>query len=333
MMQIECFKEYLKDKGLDSEKIENSLSILKEFKNFLLKFNKSIKKIKYNDLHNFSAFLIENRINSYENYLSLLRYGYYTNNKELIIASMELLDGSEMIDNFSKMLIEEFGKEVRNEIFEDKEEPPLGLHPKKKPEITKKLVKRFITKFGEEKSSEFFAIGLRDKYIESYKKPRERFLETSNIDIFLDQKRQKFLETLESHLKDKSLFFTQEINSDCIDYVKNDPTIESGVRDGKVVIITKIPYMTIPYLNSSDEKEKRYSFCHNPWIREALLEEDKPISPIFCNCSGAYYKNYWEAVLDHHPLKVELLESVIKGDNVCRFALHLPQEIVDKTQK
>ena len=184
-MQIQGFKEYLQDKDLDSKIIENSLSTLKEFKNFLIKLNKSITKIKYDDLHNFSAFLIENGLNSYENYVSLLRYGYFSNNKELIIASMELLDGSEMINNFERMLIEEFGKEVRNEIFEDKEVPPLGLHPKKKPEITKKLVRRFIMKFGEEISSEFFAIGLRDKYTESYKKPRERFLETNNIDILL----------------------------------------------------------------------------------------------------------------------------------------------------
>jgi hypothetical protein len=332
-MQIEAFKEYLQDKNLALEKIENSLKILNEFKNFLIEFNKSVEKVKYDDLHNFSAFLIENGTNTFENYLSLLRYGHFTNNKELIIASMELLDGREMIDNFSRRLIEEFSEEVRNEIFENELVPPLGLYPKKKPEITKKLVKRFIAKFGEEKSREFFAIGLRDKYTESYKKPRDTFLETNNIDIFLDQNRRKFLKTLESHLKDKSLFFTQEINSDALDYVKNDPTIESGVRDGNIVIITKIPYMTIPYLCSSNKKEKRYYFCHNPWIREALLEEDRPISPIFCNCSGGYYKNYWEAVLNHHPLKVELLESVIKGDNVCRFALHLPQEIVNMTQK
>ncbi|MFX0087720.1 MAG: hypothetical protein ACFFAU_18865 [Candidatus Hodarchaeota archaeon] len=332
-MQIEAFKEYLQDKNLASENIENSIQVLNEFKNFLQKVNKSSEKIKYDDLHKFSAFLIENGKNTFENYLSLLRYGHFTKNKELIIASMELLDGREMIDNFSRRLVEEFSEEVRNEIFDNELVPPLGLHPKKKPEITKKLVKRFIAKFGEEKSREFFAIGLRDKYTESYKKQRETFLETNNIDIFLDQKRRKFLKTLESHLKDKSLFFTQEINSDVIDYVKNDPTIESGVRDGNVVIITKIPYMTIPYLNSSNKKEKRYYFCHNPWIREALFEENRPISPIFCNCSGGYYRNYWEAVLNHHPLKVELLESVIKGDNVCRFALHLPQEIVNMTQK
>ncbi|MHA2095390.1 MAG: hypothetical protein ACW98F_12245 [Candidatus Hodarchaeales archaeon] len=328
-MKSEEFKEFLQKKSNNIEYIENSLIFIQEFGEFLSKSGKTIEKTETEDLHNFSNVLIQKGENSYDNYVSLLHYGYFTKTKNLIIASLELLDGREMISNFSTMLRETFGEKIRNEIFEGVEIPPLGLHPKKKPMVTKKLVKRLIMKFGEEPCAEFFALGLRDKYTESYKKPREKFLETKNIDKFLCNKRQKFHKTLESYLEDKGLFYTQEVSRQSIEYVKNDPTIESGVREGKLVIITKIPYLTIPYLNSSSEKEKRYYFCHNPWIREALLEEDQPIHPIFCNCSGGYYKNYWEAVLNTQPVKVELLESVIKGDKVCRFALHLPQEIAN----
>jgi hypothetical protein len=49
---------------------------------------------------------------------------------------MELIDGSEVLDNFSRRLIEEFGQEARNEIYGDIEGPPLGLHPSKRPAIT-----------------------------------------------------------------------------------------------------------------------------------------------------------------------------------------------------
>jgi hypothetical protein len=63
-----------------------------------------------------------------------------------------------------------------------------------------------------------------------------------------------------------------------------------------------------------------------------LKDEDQPIDPIFCNCSGGYYKNYWEAVFDQ-PVKVELLESVLMGDQVCKFALHLPPEIIEIAER
>ena len=108
---------------------------------------------------------------------------------------------------------------------------------------------------------------------------------------------------------------------------------EAGIRDGNQVIMTKIPYMTKQYLKAIDEQEKRYYYCHCPWVRESLLNENPTtIDPVFCNCSGGYYKNFWEAVLDQ-PVKVELLESVLKGDSVCKFALHLPSDIVEATTK
>ncbi|MHA2233559.1 MAG: hypothetical protein ACXAB4_13840, partial [Candidatus Hodarchaeales archaeon] len=296
---------------------------------FLAKTENSAETATYDDLHSFSAHLIENSNNSYENYVALLRFGYFRKNNPLIIASMELVDGSEMIANFSQRLIEEYGENVRNEIFDNSPVPPLGLHPKKKPEITKKLVNRLLAKVGREKAKEFLAIGLRDKYTESYKQARKTFLQTANIDDFLKIIYQELLKTLDQHLQEKTLFFTQAVDESVIAHVQNDPTIEGGIREGNQVVITKIPYMTKQYLETTKEREKRYYFCHCPWVREALLEEDQPIDPIFCHMSGGYYKNYWEAVLDH-PVKVELLESVIKGDTVCKFALQLPPEFIPK---
>ncbi|MFX1512172.1 MAG: hypothetical protein ACFFCQ_06270 [Promethearchaeota archaeon] len=327
-MELESFKEYLQERKLTTDNINAATKIITEFDDFLSKHEKSVEKATYDDLHNFSAHLIENKKNKYENYLFLLRFGYFKRNKQLIIASMELVDGREMIENFSTRLINEFGEKIRNEIFDGIDVPPLGLHPKKKAEITKILIERFLAKCDQKKCKEFLAEGLRDKYTESYERPREIFLETKNIDEFLNIRHQNLIKTLENHLQEESLFYTQEIDENVIEYVKSDQTIEAGVREGNKVIITKIPYMTKQYINETDKRKKSYYFCHNPWIREAILE-DRPTSPSFspiCHSSGGYYKNFWEAVLDQ-PVKVELLESVIKGDKVCKFALHLPQEI------
>lgn len=328
-MELSSFKEYLQEKKLDSEKIAAAVNLVRDFDDFLSTAEKSVDAATYDDLHSFSAHLIEDGKNSFDNYVALLRFGYFRKNTPLIIATMELVDGREMIANFSKRLIEEFGENVRNKIFGDSPVPPLGLHPKQKPEITKKLVERLLAKVGREKSKEFLAVGLRDKYTESYKQARETFLQTDNIDDFLKIKYQRLLKTLDQHLREKTLFFTQEVDENVMAYVQNDPTIEAGVREGNQVVITKIPYMTKPYLEATKEREKRYYFCHCPWVREALLEEDQPIDPIFCHMSGGYYKNYWEAVLEH-PVKVELLESVIRGDAVCKFALQLPPEFIPK---
>ena len=331
-MKLDSFKGFLQEQKLDQDKIASAVKIINEFDEFLSKSGKSVQNATYDDLHNFSAFLIENEKNLFDNYVALFRFGFYMKNNPLIIASMENIDGGEVIENFSKRLAEEFGEEVRNEVFDGIEIPPLGIHPKKRPEITKKLIDRFTSKVNHEKCSTFLANGLRDKYTESYKSSREKYLKAKNIDEFLEIKRQDFIDTLTKHRNEGTLFFTQEIDDSVVEYVKNQQGMtEAGVRKGNQVIITKIPYMAKQYLNETDEKKKRYYYCHCPWVREALLEEDQPIDPIFCNCSGGYYKNFWEAVLDQ-PVEVVLLESVLKGDEMCKFVLHLPQELVDRVE-
>ena len=330
-MELDSFVDYLHERELAPDQIKAVIKIINLFADFLPTQHKSIDQIEYEDLHNFSAYLITNSQNTFDNYVALLRFGYFKKNNQLIIATMELLDGREIIPNFSKKLIEEFGEQIRNEIFADMEVPPLGLHPKKKPEVTIKLMERFLKKIDQKKCIEFLEQGLRDKYPDSYTTPRATFLKIKNIDEFLKITHQNLINTLKTHQQDKALFYTKEVDDSVIEHVTNDQTIGAGVRDGNRVIITKIPYLTIPYLNESDDMKRRYYCCHNPWIREALLEEDH-ISPIICHNSAGYYKNFWEAVLDQ-PVKVELLESVIMGDNVCKFALHLTSETLDAIDK
>ncbi|MFW9965392.1 MAG: hypothetical protein ACFFCX_17600, partial [Candidatus Sifarchaeia archaeon] len=265
-----------------------------------------------------------------ENYAALYRFANFQKNNELIIATLEIIDGREMIENFYNRLNEEFGQQVRDEIFDGIGVPPLGICPESKPEITKKLVERFLAKFDEETAKAFFEIGLRNKYTQSYVAPCQLFSETENIDEFLKLRHQNLLTDLQNHMDEGTLFFTQEIDSEVISYVRDRPTIEGGIRDGNRVIITKIPYMAKQFIHATNDRMKRYYFCHNPWIRAALKEEDQPINPVFCGCSAGYFKNFWEAVLNQ-PVRVEVLKSVIKGNDVCEFALHLPPGLVEES--
>jgi hypothetical protein len=324
---LESFRGFLQKLDLDSERIETSVAFIREYNDFLSHKGKSLGNASYDDMYDFSDLLIENQRNTFDNYATLYRYGQFKKSNELIIASLEIIDGSEMIENFSNRLQDEFGEETRNEIFEGLGQPPLGIRPKTKADITKKLVDRFLAKFGHETCKAFFEVGLRDKYTDSYLAPKQLFKETGNIDEFLTKRRLDLLERLKNHHQDGTLFFTQEIDDDVISYVEARPTIEGGIRDGDRVVITKIPYMTKQFIHASDEKMQRYYFCHNPWIREALKEEDQPIDPIFCGCSAGYFKNFWEAVLGQ-PVRVEVLRSFINGDDICEFALHLPTNVI-----
>lgn len=326
-IDVEGFTQYLSEEiKLEKGVVEASIKHIQDFNAFLQKNGKNINTASYADFYDYSAYLISIGQNTIDTYLSVLRYAYFKKANGLYVAALEVLDGREVIENLSTRLIEEFGEEFRNEIFEGIEMPPLGLHPKKKPEYTKVLIQRFEEKLGTERCAQFLNKGLRYRYEEARKPDRELFLQCKNIDEFLERKHKNFVAELEECYNKGELFFTQEITKEVLELVKNDKSIEVGVREGDKIIIKKIPHMAKEYLKETDEHMKRYYYCHCPWMKQAFLESDKPVSPVFCNCSAGYYRAYWEIVLDQH-IQVEVVKSLLQGDSVCTFEVHLPKDI------
>ena len=74
----------------------------------------------------------------------------------------------------------------------------------------------------------------------------------------------------------------------------------------------------------TDPEKKRQVYCHCPRVRDAL-KTGVTISPAYCYCGAGFYKGIWEEILQA-PVEVEVLKSVLKGDQVCTIAIHLPRE-------
>ena len=98
----------------------------------------------------------------------------------------------------------------------------------------------------------------------------------------------------------------------------------AGVVQGNTIIATKIPKsgFLVDYLEEPDPEVRRRYYCHCPRIRE-VLESSETLSPTYCYCGAGYYKGIWEEILQK-PVEVEVLESVLKGDDVCKVAVRLP---------
>ena len=119
------------------------------------------------------------------------------------------------------------------------------------------------------------------------------------------------------------LFFAQEITPEVLAFVRSDPEMGGGRREGQVIYETKIPFLTSKYLAENDPVLRRYYYCHCPWTREAIRKQDVPIAKNFCYCSAGFHKKPWEIIFEQ-PIQVDVLESILKGDDRCRFAIHLP---------
>lgn len=101
----------------------------------------------------------------------------------------------------------------------------------------------------------------------------------------------------------------------------------AGVRQGDTIIATKIPKSSflVEYMQEPDPDVRRQYYCHCPRVREIVLGQGG-LSPTYCYCGAGYYQGIWEEILQQ-PVKVELLESVLQGDEVCKVAIHIGQKI------
>jgi hypothetical protein len=320
------FKDFLIKRKLDQETIHANIKMVKEFETFLKK--KSPRKNTRNaaslDLQSFVRHLIKNRMNTWDNLLALLRYARFLDNRKVEVALLELLDGSDVFENLSNTLKQSVGESKHKEIFEGIELPPLGTPSKDKPEVTKKFMERLESKLGEKACRELLSTGPHAGPKEEYLPERRKFLESKGIDDFLRKRHKEYVDELEKHMKEKTLYFTQEIDGEVLEYVRNTPTCQNGVRKGDTIHVTKIPYMAKEYLHEKDPKKKRYYYCHCPWVREAIISDVK-IPPSFCYCSAGFEKRPWDVIFDH-PVKADVVESVLKGDLICKFAVHIPKE-------
>jgi len=103
-----------------------------------------------------------------------------------------------------------------------------------------------------------------------------------------------------------------------IDYLHGKAFLNKPVRDGNIIYITKAPAFPEEYKEAKTQKEKRYYFCHCDYARAA----DSDLSPTYCYCGAGWCQRILEGILGR-PVKIEIVESVLQGGDVCKFAVHI----------
>jgi hypothetical protein len=327
-MDKEGFRQMLQTRKLSDEKIEASIALAERFELFL---RDSGRLPSGESALVFSELLMQEGQNTEDNYFALARYGRFMKNNDLYVAVLELLDGAEAQANLHRRVGEVFGQEVRDEVFAGIGVSPLGLPLSEKPRYMHPVVERLEDRIGEEECRRLLSAGLRDLPDEYYRGERRKYRKAKDIDEYLSKKHQAFVRRLKKCQRDGQLFFAQEITDAVVALVQSDPEIESGRREGNVVYVSKIPYMAKQYLVETDPVLKRYYACHCPWVREAIKSGVVRLAETFCYCSGGYHKKPWEVIF-RRALGVTVLESVLRGDSRCRFAIYLPQEAIPASE-
>ena len=101
-------------------------------------------------------------------------------------------------------------------------------------------------------------------------------------------------------------------------HTDKDQFFAKPYRKGNIVYSAKKACDSNKYQQANTQREKQLSYCHCPIVRETKGK----ISLTFCYCGSGWYKQIWEGILEK-PIRVETLKSILQGDDVCEFAIHI----------
>jgi len=147
---------------------------------------------------------------------------------------------------------------------------------------------------------------------------REQVEQGGGIDLAHQMLQDQFV----SFLRD-SLHLSERLSEEIVDQGWGS----AGIKSGNTIVATKIPKSgnLMEDLQETDPARRRYLYCHCPRVRDALLQGAGTLSPTYCYCGAGFYKGIWEEILQQ-PVEVEVLESVLQGDDRCRIRVHLPPD-------
>ena len=327
-MDKEGFRKYLQGRNASEDIIFQYFQTVERFDGFLKEMGKAGVNglTSSEDVLAFSALLIREKLNTFDNYLALVRYGQFLRNDRILVTAIELVDGAEVMENLYRRLADSVGEQKRDEVFDGIVLPPMGTPSAQKPRITQIVMERLQSLVDPGTCKDLLSPSLRDLDSESFLEDRKKYLECGTLVAYLVRKGQEFIAELEKFQTEGKLYYTQEITDEVIAFVRNSPLVAQGVREGNILYEVKIPYMTKEYLAETDDRMKRYYCCHCPWVRESIRGGDVNIPPLFCLCSAGFVKKPWEVIFDQ-PLKAEAVETVLKGDKWCKIAIYLPEGV------
>lgn len=221
------------------------------------------------------------------------------------------------MEKFRTYLDETVGEEIRDVVIQDGENLSAESSRLEVIEWTQQAMER-LDSLADERTSHSILSACACQYPKSNLQDiKAVYAATKDI----DRVHAMFQEQFESFLRN-TIHVSEEMLAEIVDRGLGS----AGIKQGNTIISTKIPKSgtLIEYMNETDPEIRRQIYCHCPRVRDAV-KDNLMISTIYCYCGAGFYKAIWEEILQQ-PVEVEVLESVLSGGDVCKIAIHLPDD-------
>jgi len=218
------------------------------------------------------------------------------------------------------------GDEKASRVLEGITFPPTGDPPEAYPAATERFVKSLVRELGAERAERVLTWNVHGIPVSAFAAEREKLAALGSVDAWLRDYHERQVVTLARHAADGTLWFEQKITPAVVEYVRQHPEVQGGVRDGDSIYVTKIPYDPDRYLKTTDPLEKRRLACHCPLAASSITGRGAQVPAAWCACSAGYTKFLFDVAFGQET-KAKVVSSVLAGDDVCRFAIVIPESV------
>ena len=321
-MNESVLHDFAKQHGLSAEQAADRIAAVRALEQWLITRDLSLETAAKPDIRAYLDELITLRQNTAERLRSLTRYFQLTGQNEIYLYFTSILGPEGVLESIAKQLADQQGSEKADAILDGLSYAPLGSDPAAYPPVTHAFMERLEHALPENAIRSALCGNNHQIPASAFQAEQEYYRNADSLEHYLVDRHKRQVATLQRYCDAGSVWFEQVITQEVVDYVAANQEILSAVCNDKTLYITKIPYSPAEYLAEQDPQKKRYYACHCPFVRDAIRKGEPKISDQWCYCSGGFAKYPYELLLNR-PLTVRLLQSVLRGDSVCRFAVDL----------
>lgn len=321
-MNTDSFVKMYRDRGYDDKQIDAAVKDLIEAEKFLKESDSTFEDCNVELIKKYIEYLINENKNSLDTVLAAARYFSIIKNNDVYIHFTKILGGLGVIENIIKRMEMYAGKEKTNEVMNGFRFPPLGTPLEDMPKFTSDLMERVKENLDEKMYQKILAGNNHGIPEEAMKMEKEFYENSASLDDYLKERHKRKVAELQSYCDSQTVWFEQIITQEVVDFVAENQEILSAKREGNKLYVTKIPYDVVNYLNELDITKKQYYACHCPFARESIIADSENVDGEWCYCSAGFAKFPFEIIFDK-GLDIELLESPLKGHDICRFEIDM----------
>ena len=323
-MQEALFREYCHQRRFDAATTDAAIQAVRDFERYLTATGSTFASVTPTQVGAYLQQLSQTGMAAEERLIALARYALVTRRNDLVVQLVHVAEAPGILPVLEARARRIVGDEAADTIFRGITFPAAGSPIDAYPPVVQEIIERMRTTLPDDKCHEVLAGNMHQIPEASFADMRERFQRNPDSDAFLADRHARLVQDLQDHMNQGKLWYEQEITPAVLQYVRDRPEIQSGVRHGNTIYVTKIPFDPQAYLDETDPVRRRYDACHCPLARTSIIAGKPAVSPLFCYCSAGYEKLPFDVIFGE-PVQVEVLESVLGGSDRCRFAIRIPE--------